>query len=200
MIVSLTKSAPTQRAFFHTLPESPLPSQKQAKLVLSKDRSSQKRPLHKGSFHAPFQNRRFYRKNKRSLFYLPKPVIVSLTKAPLHKWPFPAPFQNRCFHHKNKQSLFLPTKSCFIYPKLVLSNSPVLTKNAPTQRVFPRTLPESPLLSQKQAKLVLSAKACDCKPHKKRPYTKGLFPHPSRIAVSIVKISKACFICQSPRL
>ncbi len=43
---------------------------------------------------------------------------------------------------------------------------------------------------------LLLSKAHDCKPHKKRPYTKGLLPHPSRIAASITKTSEACFIYQ----
>ncbi len=76
------------------------------------------------------------------------------------------------------------SKACFICQSLFL----------PTKA---RSSPESPLLSQKQAKLVLSTKARDYKPHKKRPCTKGLFPHPSRIAASIAKISKAYFYPQS---
>ena len=113
--------------------------------------------LHKARFYlksAPHQNRRFNRKNKRSLF-------LSTLTCFTHEACFylkPAPYQNRRFHHKNKRSLLYPPK------------------------------------------LVLSAKACfypKSDPHNKRPYTKGLFLHPSRIAASIAKTSKACFIYQS---
>ena len=121
MSVSLTKNTPTQRAFFRTIPESPLLSQKQAKLVLSAKacdyKPHKKRSYIKGLFFpAPYQNRRFYHKNKRSLFYLPNPVFIH--------------------------------NSSFSYPKPVIVS---LTKKAPTQRAFFRTLPESPLLSQKHS-------------------------------------------------
>ncbi len=92
--------------------------------------------------HKPFphQNRRFNRKNKRSLFYLhkayfypqslfypPKPVSTHTSalflskaryspKSPLHKGPFPAPSQNRRFNRKNKRSLFYLHKVRF-YPR-----------------------------------------------------------------------------------
>ncbi len=140
-----------------TLPESPLPSQKQAKLVLS--------------------------------------TACFIYKA--------------CFY---PLSLVLSTKACF-YPQPVLPTKPVLSTQSPfLSKTW--SSPESPLLSQKQAKLVLSTKSRFYPPkpvlsttlpyfypkpgpHQKRPYTKGLLPHSPRIAASIAKISKACFIHNS---
>ncbi len=89
----------------------------------------------------------------------------------------------------NKQSLFLSTDSGLFLSKARPQ------QNAATQRTSFRTLPESPLLSQKQAKLVFIHQS---PVHtKKHSYTKGLSPHPSRIAASIAKTSEACFIHNS---
>ncbi len=138
------------------------------------------------------------------MFYLPKPVSThnsGLFYPPeaclIHKARFylPNPVLIRI-----AASIAKISEACFIYTKLSYIQSPVLTKNAPTQKGFSHTLPESPLPSQKQAKLVLSAKACfypNPGPHQKHPYTKGLFPHPPRIAAFIAKTSESCFIYQS---
>ncbi len=91
-------------------------------------------------------------------------------------------------------------EACF-YPRLwlIFTQSPVLSK--------PHTLPESPLTIAKTSeacfyppKPVLSTTLPyfypKPGPHQKRPYTKGLLPHPPRIAASITKTSKACFYPQ----
>ncbi len=91
----------------------------------------------------------------------------------------------------NEQSLFLSTTLAYFYPRPVIVS---LTKSTPTQRAFPRTLPESPLPSQKQAKLVSTHKTCFI-------YTKPVFtyqiPVLTRIAAPIAKISEACFYPQN---
>ena len=106
-------------------------------------------------------------------------MIVSLIKTSLHKGPFSASFQNRRFNHKNKRGWE------------VLKESFDRAKPGPHQnRRFNHKNKQSLFLSTKLVlstkacficqSLFLSTKACDCKPHKKRPHTKDLFPHPSR--------------------
>ncbi len=108
-------------------PEPPLPSQKQAKLVLStKSRFYPPKPVfipNSGFFYLkprPHQNRRFNRKNKQSLFlstksrfYPPKPVFIP--NSGFFYPPNPGPHQNRRFHHKNKQSLFYPRSLFYLH-------------------------------------------------------------------------------------
>ena len=130
MIVSLTKNTPTQRAFSRTLPESPLPSQKQAKLLLST----------KSRFYPP----------KLLLSKTPHPPRIAAFIAKTTK----ARFYSQLWLVLSSESRFYP-QLCLIFIQI-----PDLTKSSPAQMAFFRTLPESPLPSQKQAKLVLSAKAC----------------------------------------
>ncbi len=155
MIISLTINAPTQKAFFRTLPESPLPSQKQAKLVLSAKvrdcKPHKKHPYTKGLFSILTRIAASITKTSRACFY-PQSLFYRL-KACFYP-PKPAPHQNRRFNHKNKRSLFLSTKALFLPMK------PVFIHQSLFLPIKDRFSPESPLPSQKQAKLVLSTEAC----------------------------------------